>query len=183
MDVAGAGKSFAGSSTTYDRFQELKAFDESKAGVKGLVDSGITKLPRIFIMPPEDLAAACVLFSGHSAPTQFRIPVIDLKDIAGDRPGAVAGVRQAAETVGFFQVVNHGIPVTLLEEMLAVAREFHELPRELKAEYFSREVMKKVKFGSNFDLYQSKYANWRDSLFCVMGPEPLDPQELPPVCR
>ncbi|KAJ1433744.1 Oxoglutarate/iron-dependent dioxygenase [Sesbania bispinosa] len=182
MDVAGAGKSLAGSSTTHDRLQELKTFDESKAGVKGLVDSGITKLPRIFVMPPEELAAGEPI-SSELTQTQFRIPVIDLKDIAGQRAHVVSRVRQAAETVGFFQVVNHGIPMKLLEEMLAAAREFHELPQEVKAEYYSRELMKKVKYGSNFDLYQSKHANWRDTLFCVMGPEPLDPQELPPVCR
>ncbi|TKY45126.1 1-aminocyclopropane-1-carboxylate oxidase-like 2 [Spatholobus suberectus] len=75
------------------------------------------------------------------------------------------------------------MPVKLLEETVAAAREFHELPREVKGEYYSRELMKKVKYGSNFDLYQSKYANWRDTLFCVMDPEPLDPQELPPICR
>ncbi|KAJ6313245.1 hypothetical protein OIU77_014701 [Salix suchowensis] len=28
-----------------------------------------------------------------------------------------------------------------------------------------------------------KYANWRDTLFCVMGPDPLDPLELPLVSR
>lgn len=134
MDVASAG-----SSTTYDRLQELKAFDESKAGVKGLYDSGITKLPQIFIIPPEHLDAGNQ-FSGKPTPTQFMIPVIDLKDIAGNRAGIVAGVRQAAESMGFFQVVNHGIPVKLLEEMLNAAREFHEQPQELKAEYFSREA-------------------------------------------
>ncbi|XP_061374541.1 1-aminocyclopropane-1-carboxylate oxidase homolog 3-like [Gastrolobium bilobum] len=67
--------------------------------------------------------------------------------------------------------------------MLAAAREFHELPQELKAEYYTREKKRKVKYGSNFDLYRSKYANWRDTLFCDMGPEPLDPQQLPFVCR
>lgn len=177
MDVVGAE-----SSTNYNRLQELKAFDESKAGVKGLYDSGITKLPQIFIMPPEHLDAGDP-FSGRPTSTQFMIPVIDLKDIAGNRAGIVAGIRQAAESLGFFQVVNHGIPVKLLEEMLTAAREFHELPQELKAEYFSREAMRKVKYVSNFNLYQSKFANWRDTLFCLMAPQSLDPQELPPLCR
>ncbi|KAM7462959.1 hypothetical protein LguiA_031080 [Lonicera macranthoides] len=36
----------------YDRTSELKAFDETKAGVKGLVDAGITQVPRIFHQPP-----------------------------------------------------------------------------------------------------------------------------------
>ncbi|KAJ1433743.1 Oxoglutarate/iron-dependent dioxygenase [Sesbania bispinosa] len=182
MDYTDVGKSLAGSSTSYDRLQELKAFDESKSGVKGLVDAGITRVPRIFIRPPEELAGGEPV-PGEQSLTQFSIPVIDLKGIAGDRSGAVSGVRRAAETVGFFQVVNHGIPVKLLEEMVATVREFHELPQELKAEYYTREKNKKVKYWTNFDLYQSKYANWRDTLNCTMAPEPLDSQELPPVCR
>ena len=32
----------------YDRLSELKAFDETKAGVKGLVDAGVTAVPAIF---------------------------------------------------------------------------------------------------------------------------------------
>ncbi|XAR53223.1 Deacetoxyvindoline 4-hydroxylase [Bertholletia excelsa] len=90
---------------------------------------------------------------------------------------------RASENLGFFQVVNHGIPATVLEEVLGAARGFHELPKEVKVEFYSREPERRVKFGSNFDLYQSRSANWRDTLFCVMGPEPLDPQELPDVCR
>ncbi|XP_028762395.1 1-aminocyclopropane-1-carboxylate oxidase homolog 1 [Neltuma alba] len=176
-----------GSSNTYDRLQELKAFDESKSGVKGVVESGITKIPRIFIRPPEEIAGDEGLGSERGQ-TQFEIPVIDLKDIVatgGDHADddVVGKVRCAAETVGFFQVVNHGIPMKLLQEMLAAARVFHELPKEVKMEYYTREEKRRVKFSSNFDLYQSKYANWRDTLFCVMAPEPLDPQELPLVCR
>ena len=39
----------------YDRAKEVKEFDETKAGVKGLVDSGVTKVPRFLIHPPESL--------------------------------------------------------------------------------------------------------------------------------
>ncbi|CAJ1952659.1 unnamed protein product [Sphenostylis stenocarpa] len=147
MDVA--GNSIAGASKTYERLQELKSFDESKAGVKGLVDSGITKLPRFFTRPPEDLAA-------------------------GDPASRRRTSEASPETAPGLWLV--------LEETLAAAREFHELAQEVKGEYYSRELMKKVKYVSNFDLYKSKYANWRDTLFCVMGPEHLHPQELPPIC-
>ncbi|KAF3456804.1 hypothetical protein FNV43_RR01458 [Rhamnella rubrinervis] len=180
MVGAGAGDSVAGDSM--DRLQQLKVFDESKAGVKGLVDSGVTRIPPIFVIPPEDISGD-ETSSGELTQTQFTIPVVDLGDISSRRPDAVAEVRQAAEMVGFFQVVNHGIPGRVMEMMLEGARKFHELPREVKAEYYTRELTKNVKFMSNFDLYESKSANWRDTLFCVMGPEPLDPHDLPFVCR
>nr|KJB34544.1 hypothetical protein B456_006G071900 [Gossypium raimondii]KJB34549.1 hypothetical protein B456_006G071900 [Gossypium raimondii] len=67
--------------------------------------------------------------------------------------------------------------------MLAAARGFHELPTEVKKSYYTREKTKKIIYGSNFDLYELRFANWRDTLFCVMGPEPLHPQQLPLVCR
>lgn len=36
-----------------EKEKELYAFDDLKIGVKGLSDSGVTKIPRIFIHPPE----------------------------------------------------------------------------------------------------------------------------------
>ena len=35
----------------YDRASGLKAFDEFKAGVKGLVDGDVSIVPRMFIKP------------------------------------------------------------------------------------------------------------------------------------
>lgn len=178
MGVTGTSDSAVGTPAKFDRYQELKSFDESKAGVKGLVDSGIVKIPRIFIRPPEEIDA-----DNFEESLQYTIPMIDLRDLTSRRAETVSAVLEAARNVGFFQVVNHGIPTSLLEEMLAATKAFHELPRDVRAKYYTREPKRKVKLSSNFDLYKSKFANWRDTLFCLTGPDPLDPEELPSVCR
>ncbi|KAJ9700621.1 hypothetical protein PVL29_006096 [Vitis rotundifolia] len=165
------------SSEDYDRASELKAFDESKAGVKGLVDAGVSKVPRMFIQPPDD---------SRNCNNQFKFPVIDLHGMDSDpirRKKIVEMVREASETWGFFTVVNHGIPVSVLEEMLDGARRFYEQDNEVKKEFYTRDLTRKVAYNSNFDLYVSKAANWRDTFYCLMAPHPLNPQELPATCR
>ncbi|PKA66430.1 1-aminocyclopropane-1-carboxylate oxidase like 12 [Apostasia shenzhenica] len=166
----------------YDRESELKAFDDTKAGVKGLVDAGVSKIPRFFHHPPDPDS-----INPHLAVPQA-IPVIDLRSAHGEaaeREAVVELVRRAAETFGFFQVVNHGVPQILLDELLEAVRRFNEEDDEVKRRYYTRDQRrKKVLFNTNFDLYNSPAANWRDTLFCVMAPEPAaQPDDLPAACR
>ncbi|KAG8370381.1 hypothetical protein BUALT_Bualt14G0111100 [Buddleja alternifolia] len=165
----------------YDRKIELKAFDDTKAGVKGLVDAGVTKLPRIFIHPPELLANIT-----NSNNKQFQFPIIDLVGIENDltkRKEIVDKVRDASETWGFFQVVNHGIPMEVMEEMLNGVRRFNEQDTEIKKRYYTRDFTKRVSYHSNFDLYGSPAANWRDTFYCTVAPIPPKPEEFPEACR
>ena len=57
-----------------DRKAEVQAFDDSKTGVKGVLDSGVTKIPTMFHVK---------LDSTHTSPTHsnFTIPIIDLQNI------------------------------------------------------------------------------------------------------
>ncbi|KAB2619862.1 1-aminocyclopropane-1-carboxylate oxidase 1-like [Pyrus ussuriensis x Pyrus communis] len=165
-----------------DRRSELKAFDDTKAGVKGLLDAGFTKIPRIFYCPSRhdhETEAA-----GEKA--MLSIPVIDLQGIhqndPASRPRVIDEVRVASEKWGFFQVVNHGIPVEVLNRMIDGVREFHELDIELKKEFYSRDFARKVFFMSNRDMYHSLEANWKDTLVCYVAPDPPKPEELPSVC-
>ncbi|GJM36963.1 MAG: 2OG-Fe(II) oxygenase [Acidimicrobiales bacterium] len=57
------------------------------------------------------------------------IPVIDLED---EPAGVAAEVRTACETVGFFQLVGHGVDESSVERTFAAARAFHGLADETK---------------------------------------------------
>ena len=165
----------------YDRASELRAFDETKAGVKGLVDAGIDKIPCIFYQPPDNFNKAPV-----SGDTQFCFPVIDLEGVDKDpiqRKEIVKRVGKASEKWGFFQVINHGIPVSVLEEMKAGVHRFYEQDNEVKKEWYTRDTSKRVMYNANFDLYSAPAANWRDTMYCLMAPNPPNPQELPAACR
>ncbi|OVA16037.1 Non-heme dioxygenase N-terminal domain [Macleaya cordata] len=168
----------------YDRMKELKAFDDTKAGVKGVADAGLLKIPRIFARPPDELAVdeEYLVFGD-----QFETPVIDLKGVETNndrRKEIVEEIRRASETYGFFQLVNHGIPKSVMEEMIKGVVRFNEEDMEQKKQFYGRDPTRKVQFNSNFDLYTATSANWRDTLGCSMfTPDPLNPQELPEICR
>ncbi|KAG5588108.1 hypothetical protein H5410_048542 [Solanum commersonii] len=263
-------------SSEYDRRSEVQAFDDSKVGVKGLLDAGITKLLRIFLNNQPVIEKK----SDSDAVTKLSIPVIDfeggrhfheqdpevkkqfysrdvtrmftyntnydlhkastanwrdtlycvmvpnppdpeeipevcrdvlikymeyvmklgltlyellsealglnpnhLEDIESQRADIVREIKDACENWGFFQIVHHEIPSSVKEKVLKGVRHFHEQDSEVKKEFYSRDVTRKVTYNSNFDLLKSPTANWRDTLYCVMAPNPPDPEEIPEVCR
>ncbi|XP_026384132.1 1-aminocyclopropane-1-carboxylate oxidase homolog 1-like [Papaver somniferum] len=182
------GISTQSESNNYDRMKELKAFDETKAGVRGLVDAGIKEVPRIFISPPtvdDDIKKN--LDSNTESAKEFSIPVIDLGDIkkrdAHQRKLIIDQVINSCENFGFFQVVNHGVPKNLTDGMLEKVRLFHEQPAEVRAAYYSRNLKVNCGYVSNFDLYQAPSANWRDTYYCSMAPTPPKPEEIPTILR
>ncbi|KAG6395218.1 hypothetical protein SASPL_145859 [Salvia splendens] len=164
------------------RETELKAFDETKTGVKGLIDSGITQVPRIFINPQIDPQQALI----SSANAQLEFPLLDLEGVSDDpikRNAVVDAVREASETWGFFQVINHGIPEAVLEDMIDGVRRFFGQDDEERKKWYTRDLKKsRVAYNSNFDLYTAPSANWRDTVFCKMAPNLPQPEELPAVC-
>lgn len=170
--------SSSGVGQRYDRIEMLKAFDETKAGVKGLTDSGLLKLPKIFVRPSEELAE-----EAKHEKAQARVPVIDLSGIndAVSRKQIVEEVGTASETWGFFQVVNHGIPLPVVDGMIDGVRDFHEQDVEEKEKYYTRDNERNVRYHSSYDLFTSRTASWRDTLGISF--HHLDPQELPPVIR
>ncbi|GMN38463.1 hypothetical protein TIFTF001_007696 [Ficus carica] len=162
-----------------DRLKDLKQFDDSKTGVKGLLDSGLTSLPRFFIHPPETLSD----LKPSPAARHVSIPIVDLSATDDHRHAAVVDeVSRAAREFGFFQVVNHRIPPEVLDRTIGAVKAFHELPPEIRSRFYRREMGTGVSYLSNVDLFRSKAASWRDTLQVRLGPTPPAPGQLPEVC-
>ncbi|KAK0606899.1 hypothetical protein LWI29_005860 [Acer saccharum] len=94
MVVTSCADTHAPTQSGYDRISELKAFDESKVGVKGLVDSGITKIPRIFIHEHDHQQLDQVTKSGDS---KHSLPVIDLNDVNKDASSRTRIINQVKD--------------------------------------------------------------------------------------
>ncbi|KAM7485205.1 hypothetical protein LguiA_001214 [Lonicera macranthoides] len=152
--------------------RQLKAFDDTKAGVKGLVDAGVSKLPRIFVHEHIKL---------DERSSWFSVPIIDLKGIHEDkalRTEVVLKVGDACENLGFFQVINHRIPASFLTRMIDGLRQFNEQDIEVQKVFYSCDNKQTFVYNSNFALYSAPPANWRDTFECIMAPHPPDPEKL-----
>ncbi|CAL5430604.1 unnamed protein product [Camellia sinensis] len=159
----------------YDRLKEVKNFDDSKIGVKGLLDSGlISSIPRFFHHPPESRPTTA------AASAAVLVPIIDL---SGPRSAVVDEVRSAASTFGFFQITNHGIPSAVLRRTVAAVKSFNEQPTESKMAHYHRETGRGVNFSTNVDLFRSKAASWRDTIQMRLAPTPPNPADVPEAVR
>ncbi|XP_020205348.1 scopoletin 8-hydroxylase [Cajanus cajan] len=147
-------------------------------GVKGLVDSGVLDVPERYIQPPEE----------RIKKEDSRIcdaPPIDLSKLNGaEHEKVVDEIVRAAETLGFFQVVNHGVPLELLESLKDAAHTFFNLPPEKKVVYCTGvSPSPKVKYGTSFVPEKEKALEWKDYISMVYNSDKEAIQYWPNQCK
>ncbi|MED6159380.1 Scopoletin 8-hydroxylase [Stylosanthes scabra] len=126
-------------------------------GVKGLMDSGLSKVPQRYIQPEEERIKIVGTRKHNVSP-------IDLSKLKGpNHKKVVDEIVRSVETLGFFQVVNHGVPLELLESLKDSAHKFFSLSAEEKC-LFSPGVSPstKVKYGTSFVPDKEKALEWKD---------------------
>ncbi|RLN16427.1 hypothetical protein C2845_PM02G02690 [Panicum miliaceum] len=139
----------------YDAEAELARFHGSRAGVRGLVESGVTAVPP--------------LFSSASL----------------HRPDTVALVGAAARSRGFFHVTNHRVPAGIVaaaarafhEEPLAARSAFYSLHPVGSVAYST------VPITQRRGVDAAPILPWRDSLRVRFGPGEPELGSLPARCR
>ncbi|XP_010462374.1 PREDICTED: feruloyl CoA ortho-hydroxylase 2 [Camelina sativa] len=147
-------------------------------GVKGLSETGINILPDQYIQPFEER-----LINFHvNDRTEESIPVIDMSN--SDEKSVSKAVCDAAEEWGFFQVINHGVSMEVIENMKAATHRFFSLPVEEKRK-LSREksLSTNVRYGTSFSPHAEKALEWKDYLSLLYVSEAEASQLWPDACR
>ncbi|GAB2294459.1 hypothetical protein Dimus_028665 [Dionaea muscipula] len=101
------------------------------------------------------------------------VPIIHVKDHKQD------SVRLALHWL------SPCLQTDFLEGTIQGIRMFHEQDADVKKPLYGMDNTKPVMYGSNYDLYSSTAANWRDSLVVnnIFTGHDLQPSHLPPIFR
>ncbi|KAF5729800.1 hyoscyamine 6-dioxygenase-like [Tripterygium wilfordii] len=135
------------------------------AATKLLTDLTITakdNIPPQYIRPLSDRPN----LADQSHGSQASIPLIDLRGLEDPRRRSeiIKQITQACQDFGFFQLKNHGIPETEINNIVKVTREFFKLPESERLKYYSDDPSKTTRLSTSFNVKTEKVANWRDFL-------------------
>nr|GMD20638.1 feruloyl CoA ortho-hydroxylase 1-like [Ipomoea batatas] len=164
---------------SFDDANSLYDFVVQKGyGVKGLVDFGIASVPESYIQPLKERI-------NKQYATQHLFSTIDLSKLDGPQHNEVVGaIVHSAETLGFFQVVNHGVPVELLEDLKEEAHKFFNQTPEKKSIYLKGVSPNPlVKYGTSFVPEKEKALEWKDYVSMVYTNDDEALQHWPKECK
>lgn len=150
-------------------------------GVKGLADSNIASLPPRYVHPLEERIDRKDVIDA----SPYLGAPIDMSGLEGAKKDAVVeALCWAAEKLGFFQVVNHGVPLEVLERAKQAAHTFFNLPSEKKAVFLKGKTpCPNVFYGTSFAPETEKKLEWKDYLSMIYMNDEEAMQFWPQECR
>lgn len=144
-------------------------------GVKGLSETGIKTLPKQYIQPLEERTM-------NRVTADESIPIIDVSN--WDDPKVASAICDAAEKWGFFQIINHGIPIQVLDNLKDATCRFFNLPAEEKNKYSKKNtVSNNVLYTTSFLPHVETALEWKDYLSLFYVSEDEASKLWPSVCK
>ncbi|RHN66661.1 putative oxoglutarate/iron-dependent dioxygenase, non-heme dioxygenase domain-containing protein [Medicago truncatula] len=148
-------------------------------GVKGLADLNLPNIPHQYIQPIQARLDSCKIIP-HDSEEQS-IPIIDFTN--WDDPDVQDSIFSAATKLGFFQIVNHGIPINVLDDLKASVHKFFELPVEEKKSVKENSPPEVVRLATSFSPHAESVLEWKDYLQLVYTSEEKIHAYWPVVCK
>ncbi|XP_076905253.1 hyoscyamine 6-dioxygenase-like [Bidens hawaiensis] len=113
-------------------------------------------LPENYIFPVDERPGSV------EVPLCRNIPLIDLSTTQSQ---IVQEILHACQEFGFFQVINHGVSVDLINDTMELFKEIFNMPVEEKEKLYTNDPTKSYKFfTSSYNYIDEKIHFWRDNL-------------------
>ncbi|KAL7206050.1 hypothetical protein ACSBR2_018880 [Camellia fascicularis] len=134
----------------------------------------LAESPGLSYIPPNYTYTTNPHESAASEP-EDSIPIIDFSSLTSSDPDQRSQVIQdlgkACQEWGFFMVVNHGVPESLMKEMVDACNGFFDLREEEKREFEGKHVLDPIRCGTSFNSKADKVFFWRDFLKVFVHPQ------------
>ncbi|KAA8550760.1 hypothetical protein F0562_002444 [Nyssa sinensis] len=119
----------------------------------------VQSLPEMYVFPPDTRPGE------HIVPV-CNNPVVDLNRTMGhNQAETIQQIIEASQEFGFFQVINHGVSGSLIDDTMSVLKEFFDMPGEVRASAFTLDSSKSCRLYTSTLNYDTEEVHfWRDNL-------------------
>ncbi|KAI3973767.1 hypothetical protein MKW92_035342 [Papaver armeniacum] len=146
--------------------------------VQELAKLTLAEIPSRYICTDENL-----LTTGASVMDHETVPVIDLQNLLSPEP--VTGkleldrLHSACKEWGFFQLVNHGVDASLMDNVKSEIQGFFNLPINDKMKYGQKDGDEEG-FGQHFIVSEDQKLDWVDAfMMFTLPPHSRNPRLIP----
>ncbi|XP_057419088.1 oxoglutarate-dependent flavonoid 7-O-demethylase 1-like [Lotus japonicus] len=143
--------------------------------VQVLAEEGLTRVPERYVRPQYDRPILST-----TVPLR-QVPIIDLSKLLSKnfKGPELERLHHACKEWGFFQLINHGVSTSLLENVKRGVREFFNLPMEEKMKFQQRQGETEG-YGQLLVFSEDQKLEWGDMLYMLtLPPEMRKPHSLP----
>ncbi|MED6200418.1 hypothetical protein PIB30_084852 [Stylosanthes scabra] len=143
--------------------------------VQELAKKPISEIPDRYVRPNQDP----LIVSNTTSLTQ--VPVVDLSKLLSNDLSELEKLDHACKEWGFFQLINHGVNISLVESFKREVEEFFNLPIEKKKEFWQKpgEI---EGFGQMFVVSDEHKLEWADLFHIVTLPSHIrNPHLFPSI--
>ncbi|KAL3739741.1 hypothetical protein ACJRO7_021072 [Eucalyptus globulus] len=145
-----------------------------------LAKEAISEVPARYVRTDQDY----MFMHDDQATSSLQVPVIDLSKLSSSNDHTMESelemLHAACRDWGFFQLINHGVSCSLVEEVKSGIQEFFKLPIEEKRKFWQEEGDMEG-FGQAFVVSEEQKLDWADLFFMVSLPRHLRKPHLFPL--
>ncbi|XP_002519761.2 protein SRG1 [Ricinus communis] len=144
--------------------------------VQELANKSLATVPTRYVRSDQDPP-----FIPTSSSSSSQVPVIDMEKLLSEQfmDAELERFHHACKDWGFFQLINHGVSLSLVEKLKIEVQNFFNLPTDEKKKFCQKEGDVEG-FGQSFVVSEEQKLDWSDMVYVTTLPTHLRKPHLLP---